>query len=61
MREMALKKNKFGYDLEIPASFHQNGTVELYVVATDLSGHEGFYGSPDSPKQLKRSSGYTRF
>lgn len=61
MREMTLKKNKFGYDLEIPASFHQNGTVELYVVATDLSGHEGFYGSPDSPKQLKRSSGYTRF
>ena len=54
MREMELEKSTFGYDAEIPASYHHNGTVEFYVVATDISGHEGFFGTPDKPQQIKR-------
>ncbi|MFP5286836.1 MAG: hypothetical protein ACLGI9_13935, partial [Thermoanaerobaculia bacterium] len=42
------------YTAEIPSSFHQNGTVELYVVAKDVSGNEGYFGTPDQPKKLTR-------
>ncbi len=50
MREMDVEKNRAGYyTVEIPPSFHQNGTVEIYVVAKDLSGHEGWLGSADKP------------
>jgi hypothetical protein len=46
--------------VKIDPSFHRNGTVELYLVATDLSGHEGRYGSADKPLQLKRKQGFER-
>ena len=42
------------YTAELPASFHQNGTVEIYVVATDLSGNEGHFGTPDKPMKVTR-------
>ncbi len=61
MRELPLEKSRTGYyTVEIPPSFHQNETVDFYVVAIDLSGHEAFLGSPDKPLQLKRSQGFER-
>lgn len=60
MRELPLEKSAIGYDVEIPADFHRNGTVELYVVATDASGHEGFFGTPGEPKVMKRRQGFER-
>ena len=42
------------YTAEMPSSFHQNGTVELYVVAKDVSGNEGHFGTPDKPMKLTR-------
>ena len=58
MREVPLEKSTLGYTAEIPPDFHRNGTVELYVVATDASGHQGFFGSPEAPKLLKRRQGF---
>jgi len=58
MTELPLRKSGFGWDVTIPPSFHQNGTVELYVVATDLSGHEGYLGSKENPLRLKRRQGF---
>jgi serine/threonine protein kinase/tetratricopeptide (TPR) repeat protein len=60
MRDMPLQKTGIGYTVDIPPSFHQNGTVEFYVVATDLSGHEGNLGTADRPLQLKRRQGFAR-
>lgn len=42
------------YTLEVPASFHQNKTVELYVTAADYSGHVGQLGRPEAPLKLKK-------
>jgi hypothetical protein len=58
MTELPLRKSGFGWDVTIPPSFHQNGTVELYLVATDLSGHEGYLGSKENPLRLKRRQGF---
>lgn len=59
MRELPLQKTRTGYyTVEIPAAFHQNETVELYVVATDNSGHETPLGSRDKPLQIKRRQGF---
>lgn len=59
--EMPLEKTRTGYyTVEIPVSFHQNGTVDFYVLATDLSGHETSLGSPGQPMQLKRQQGFQR-
>ncbi len=60
MREMPLQKVGLAYTIQIPPAFHQNGTVGFYVVATDLSGHEGTLGSRDKPLQLKRRQGFER-
>jgi serine/threonine-protein kinase len=58
-RELPLEKSRSGYyTVEIPPSFHQNGRVDFYVVATDLSGHEATLGSRDQPLQLKRKQGF---
>jgi hypothetical protein len=56
MREYPLEVSRTNglYTAEMPSSFHQNGTVELYVVATDISGNEGHYGTPDKPVKLTR-------
>jgi hypothetical protein len=59
MRELPLQKTRTGYyTVQIPPAFHQNETVELYVVATDLSGHETYLGSRDKPLLLKRRQGF---
>lgn len=55
MRELPLEASRNGtYTVEIPSSFHQNGTVEFYVTATDLSGHEGSFGTASQPQQVTR-------
>lgn len=56
MREYPLEVSRtMGfYTAEMPASFHQNGTVEIYVVATDLSGNQGHFGTPDKPMKVTR-------
>lgn len=60
-RSLPLETTRSGYStVKLDPSFHRNGTVELYVVATDLSGHEGRYGSADKPLQLKRKQGFDR-
>ena len=53
-QELPLVKEAIGYTVHIPPTVHKNGTVEFYVVATDLSGHEGTLGSKEKPLQLKR-------
>jgi hypothetical protein len=60
MRELPLEKSTLGYTAEIPADFHRNGTVEIYVAATDASGHEGFFGTPEQPKLMQRRQGFDR-
>jgi serine/threonine protein kinase len=61
MRELPLEKSRTGYyTVEIAPTFHQNETVDFYVVATDLSGHEASLGSRDKPLQLKRKQGFER-
>ena len=54
--------NRSGADctVEVPASLHQSRTIELYVVATDLSGHKGQLGSPEKPQQIRRKHWYDR-
>lgn len=56
MREYPLEVTRTTslYTAEIPSSFHRNGTVEIYVVARDVSGNEGYFGTPDEPKKLTR-------
>jgi hypothetical protein len=61
MRELAMKKSGLGtYEGEIPPIFHQNGTVEFYVVATDVLGGEGFLGTQDRPLRITRMAGFGR-
>jgi hypothetical protein len=48
------------YTAAIPPSFHQNGTVDFYVVATDLSGHETYLGTREQPQKIKRQQGFER-
>ncbi|HKH48803.1 MAG TPA: hypothetical protein VKM72_29400 [Thermoanaerobaculia bacterium] len=60
MREMRLEKSTLGYTAEFPPDFHRNGTVEIYLVATDPSGHEGFFGTPNQPKLMQRRRGFDR-
>ena len=60
-RELPIEKERAGYyTVRIDPGFHQNGTVDLYAVAADLSGHEGSLGSRDKPLQLKRKQGFER-
>ena len=59
MRELPAEKSRMGaYTVEIAPGFHQNETVEVYVVATDVSGHEGFLGTREQPLQIKRRKGF---
>lgn len=60
-QDLPLETTRTGYStVRIDPSFHRNGTVELYLVATDLSGHEGHLGGPDQPLQLKRKQSFER-
>ncbi|MES1242818.1 MAG: hypothetical protein ABUT39_14475 [Acidobacteriota bacterium] len=56
MREMPLEAHLAGgyWSVDLPVSYHQNGTVEFYVQAIDLSGHEGWYGTKDKPMKVTR-------
>lgn len=58
MRELQLVRSSFGYTVEIPPAFHRNGAVDFYVVATDPSGHEGWFGTPDQPQKVQRRQGF---
>lgn len=60
LREIPLEKEALGYTAEIPPGLHRNGVVKVYVVATDASGHEGFFGTPDQPKVMQRRQGFER-
>lgn len=42
------------YTIEVPSAFHRNETIELYVTATDASGHTGQLGKPEAPFKVKR-------
>lgn len=42
------------YTVEISPGFHQNQTVEIYVAASDHSGHVTRLGTPEAPLKLKR-------
>ena len=60
-REMPIEKTRAGYyTVAFSPGFHQNGTVDVYAVATDISGHETSLGSRDKPLQLKRKQGFDR-
>ncbi len=62
-REIPLDKAQIRagyYTAAIEPGFHQNGTVDFYVVATDLSGHEAYLGTRDQPQKLKRQQGFER-
>ena len=53
--ELPLRPDGKGdYAAEISPAFHQNGTVQFYVVATDFSDHAGQLGSGPDPLELKR-------
>jgi len=39
---------------------HTNDDVDLYVVATDRSGHVGRLGSPEKPLEANRKKWYQR-
>jgi hypothetical protein len=57
-RELPPRRDSFGYTVEIGSDVHRNGTVELYVLAYDLSGHEGRLGSKEQPLRLERIQGF---
>ncbi len=62
-REIPLDKSQIRagyYTAAIEPGFHQNGTVDFYVVATDLSGHETYLGTRDQPQKLQRQQGFER-
>ena len=59
-RELRAERDSFGYTVTIGPDFHGNGTVGVYVVATDLSGHEGRLGSRERPLELRRNEGFER-
>jgi hypothetical protein len=58
--EMACNRSGPDCTIEVPESLHQNRTVEIYVVATDPSGHKGQLGSPEKPQQIRRKHWYDR-
>lgn len=54
-REIALQSaGNDQYPLEIGPDLHGNQDVVYYVVATDRSGHQAFFGSPDAPFKIER-------
>ncbi len=60
-KELPAEKSRALYfTVEIGPDFHKNGTVEVYVAATDLSGHEGMLGSREQPLVIKRKQGFER-
>lgn len=59
MRKLPVEKERnAAYTVVIAPGFHQNDTVEVYVVATDVSGNQGLLGSRDKPLQITRRKGF---
>ncbi|HEY2740143.1 MAG TPA: hypothetical protein VGK45_17165, partial [Thermoanaerobaculia bacterium] len=54
------KVNGTDYEMEIPAALHDNRTIELYVTATDRSGHKSQLGSASSPIRIKKKSFFSK-
>lgn len=48
------------YQIEFAPDFHRNEPVELYITATDASGHTGNVGSAESPIEVKRRRWFHR-
>ena len=48
------------YQAAIPVAVHANKPVELYVTASDLSGHQGTLGTSQQPLKMKRKSWLSR-
>ena len=42
------------YTVEITPQFHDNKTVEIYVVATDFAGHSSRLGTAEQPLRIKK-------
>lgn len=42
------------YTADVPSAFHKNEPIELYVTATDASGHVGQLGTAEAPIKVKR-------
>jgi hypothetical protein len=42
------------YTVEVTPEFHDNKTVELYVVATDYAGHSSRLGTVEQPLRIKK-------
>jgi serine/threonine protein kinase len=54
-QELPLSRGAGGeWRAEITPAMHQNKAVELYLVASDQSGHTGRAGSAEQPLQLKK-------
>ena len=57
-KEMAMRRpQESEWSGEITPALHDNKAVELYVVATDHSGHTGQLGGPQQPLTLKKKWG----
>ncbi len=48
------------YEVEIAPDFHRNEPIELYITATDPSGHTGGAGDADAPIEIKRRRWFRR-
>jgi hypothetical protein len=55
---LSAQKDRFAYTVEISPTFHQNETVEVYVVATDVSGHQGTLGAREQPLKITRRKSF---
>ncbi len=42
------------FPLEIGPELHGNHSILYYIVASDRSGHQAFFGSPDAPFEIER-------
>jgi serine/threonine protein kinase len=42
------------YEVDLPPTLHRNEPLEIYVTATDNSGHQALLGSRDQPLKIKR-------
>ena len=48
------------WEAKIAPGIHANDDIDLYVVATDRSGHTGRLGSPEKPLEANRKKWYQR-
>ena len=48
-----------GYEIQILPDLHQNKDIDLYVTATDRSGHTGTLGTAQRPFKIKRKKWFS--